>query len=79
MVTYMVVWTHNRQRFFVDIDDEQRALSLAVALAELGRSDVAVERAEFEIDPATSARIRERIMERIRNAGVCEVAEELWK
>jgi len=70
MKTFFVSWRYRGQFYRIDIDSENRAIAVCVALAELGdrRSEIALTEVDFEIDPEVRDRIRKRISERIAQA-----------
>lgn len=68
---YVVSWRRFGVYYQVDLDNENRALALSVALAELGdrgRTDIAVTAVQYEIDAEQQARIWERIQSRISSS-----------
>ena len=76
MQTYFVSWRFHSRFHQIDVDDENRALALCVALAELNegsriadeRSEIAITGVDFEIDPEVQKRIKETIMARLVTA-----------
>lgn len=64
---WMVTWMHCGERCLIDLDSENAALALAVALSETGRTDVHVTVVDYDDDPERAARIWARIQERIQS------------
>lgn len=66
--TWVISWQNRGARFVLDVDDEQDAHRIAVLLAESGREEVRIVRAELKADvpPETKERIWQRIEARIR-------------
>ena len=62
---WVVTWMHRGGHCLIDLDSENAALALAVALSETGRTDVHVTVVDYDDDPERSARIWARIQERI--------------
>lgn len=77
MKTFMVAWAYEDQRHVIDVDSEILAATIAVALAEVGRTELAISGHDYEIDSETASRIKARIMERINLDGVRQVMEVL--
>lgn len=75
MKTFMVAWTYGGRRHVIDVDSETLAATMAVALAELGRTELAISGHDYEIDAETTNRIKARIMERINLDGVRQAME----
>ena len=80
--TYIVAWRFHSRQYSIDIDDENRAMALCVALNELNenahpadrRSEVALTGVEFEIDAELQARIWGNIQRRINSDGAEKLA-----
>ena len=69
--TFMVSWRRYGVPYHIDIDNQNRALAMCVALAELRdakRTDVAITEVEYEVDEELKARIQATIQRRIDNA-----------
>ena len=64
--TWMVAWTHQRQRYVLDVDTSGMAAVVGILLTETGRTGVTVNERPWELDEATQKRIRERVFAKAR-------------
>lgn len=75
MKTYMVTWTFDGKRRLIDVDSETLVATIAIALSEVGRTEISISGHDYEIDSETAARIKAVILSRINSEGVREALE----